>query len=122
MDVLTIIRKFRQKKGFTQDDIAKKLGIARTTYQAIESGVNNLKIDDFFAIIKILEIPLSTFSNEDLIVISRDDLTKLKDAAATINDITEKLSAGISITIGDNSPSNINIGSNKENQNKNTDE
>ena len=113
MDVLEIIRKFRQKKGLTQDDMAKKLNIARTTYQAIETGVNNLKVDDFFKIIKILDISLSMFSNEDLIVISKNDLLKLKNAADTINDITEKLATGINITIGDNSPSNINIGSSK---------
>ena len=99
--------------------MAEKLGMARTTYQAIESGVNNLKIDDFFSILKILDIPLSVFSNEDLIVIPRDDLVKLKYAASTIKDITEKLSTNINIIVEDNYLPNTNIKTRKVNSNKN---
>lgn len=117
MDILKKIRDIRKSRGYTQNDMANKLNMARTTYQAIENGVNNLKIDDFFAIVKILEIPLSTFSSDDLIVISKNDLSRLKEAATAINEITDKLASSISITIGDNSPSNINIGSNTDNKN-----
>lgn len=38
------LRQARQYAGFTQDEIAKKLGIAKITYQNYENGNENRKM------------------------------------------------------------------------------
>ena len=63
--------------------MAIKLGMARNSYQAIESGQNKMNINDFFKIIEILQIPINSFNNQDLTVISKEDFNKL------INNINE---------------------------------
>lgn len=50
------LKKERQKLGLTQSEVAKKIGIARTTYTNIENGTKDpsfrlaLKIKEFFNI------------------------------------------------------------------------
>ena len=63
--------------------MAIKLGMARNSYQAIESGQNKMNINDFFKIIEILQIPINIFNNQDLTEISKEDINKL------INNINE---------------------------------
>ena len=54
MKALSIIKKIRKSRGYNQDYMAEKLKMARSSYQAIESGINNMNITDFFKIIEIL--------------------------------------------------------------------
>lgn len=111
-NVLEIIKKERKNKKISQEEIAKKMGIARTTYQAIELGNIKLTFDDFIKIIKVLEIPITTFTNKNLIVISDEDLIKLNKASELLNSVTSKISEASYITIGDNN--NIQIGNNNK--------
>lgn len=110
MKALEIIKIVRKQKGFNQDYMAEKLKMARSSYQAIESGQNNMNIIDFFKIIEILEIPLTMFSEEEIIIIERKDLNKLLYHYNEMQKIIEKIEKNSSITIGNNN--NIQIGNN----------
>lgn len=91
MKAIEIIKKARKSKKISQNFMAQQLHIARSTYQAIETGTNNMNINDFFKIIEILEIPITYFSNTDLIVIEKEDLNKLEEYSYKINTIIQKI-------------------------------
>lgn len=46
-DYYKFIKELREKKGFSQSQIAQKLGIARTSYIAIEQGKRDLTLKEF---------------------------------------------------------------------------
>ncbi len=50
------VQKIRRKKGFTQDALAKKLGIVRPTLSLYESGKLNFSIDFLVLISKTLDV------------------------------------------------------------------
>lgn len=52
--LLKKIKEVRKKKGYSQEEIAKKLGISKVTYNRIENGKTNLFLDRFFQILQIL--------------------------------------------------------------------
>jgi len=90
-EILNIIKNKRKELKLTQEDMANKLKIARTSYQAIELGNIKLTLEDFLNIIKILDIPITSFNKNKLLVISEDDLNKLKKATDLLNSVTNKL-------------------------------
>ena len=108
MKALEIIKIKRKEKDISQDEMADKLQMARSTYQAIESGKNKMNIKDFFEIVKILEIPLTTFSEKEILIIEKEDLNNLiyhtREIEKTVNKIKNS-------TIQENT-NNITIGSN----------
>lgn len=110
MKSLDIIKFVRKQKHISQDTMAEKLRMARSTYQAIESGQNNMNINDFFKIIEILEIPITEFSENELIVIEKKDLEKILLHTEELNKIAKKIESSNNIQIGNNN--NIQIGSN----------
>jgi len=91
MKALEIIKKNRKIKKISQDYMADKLQIARSTYQAIESGQNNMNIIDFFKIIEILDIPITSFSKEEIVIIEKNDLNKLLVYSQEIQKIIKKI-------------------------------
>lgn len=97
IEALDLIKAKRKKLDITQKEIANKLGMARSSYQAIESGKNNMSINDFFKIIEILQIPITTFVDKDLIVISKDEVTQLSKCAEIIIEITKKLNSQVKV-------------------------
>ena len=46
MDVLEIIKEKRKEANLTQDDMAKRLNMPRTTYHNIESNVVNMNFNN----------------------------------------------------------------------------
>ena len=52
------IRKIRQERGFSQLEIAKKLGISRSSYIAFEQGERELSLDEAGELGKIFDISL----------------------------------------------------------------
>lgn len=97
MDVLDLIKRKRKELNITQERMAVLLNMPRTTYQNIENNFVTLKIYDFFRIIKILQLPLELFQDENYIVISEADFKELKKAANTISNITEKIQSNVNI-------------------------
>ena len=102
MDVLEIIKEKRKEANLTQDDMAKRLNMPRTTYHNIESNVVTLKIYDFFRIIRILNIPLEIFQDNKYIVLSEEDFDSLKKASNTISHITDKIQSNVNIVNNSN--------------------
>ena len=112
MDILQIIKEYRKKRGYTQEQLGLKLSMAKSTYQSIESGGCKLNVFDFFKIIEILDIPLSAFSNEQLIVISKHDLESIEKHSRALYDITSKVKDQNSNSLGTTKNTNIQIGNN----------
>ena len=110
MKAIEIIKNKRIKKGINQRELSEILNLPINAWQKIESGTQSLKLEDFLKIIKYLEIPITAFNDEQLIVISENDLKDLSKASELLNNVTSKISEASYITIGDNN--NIQIGNN----------
>lgn len=111
MKALEIIKEKRKEKNISQGTIAKQLKMARSTYQALESGQNKMNIIDFFKIIEILEIPITLFAEEEIIMIEKKDFNKITQYSNELNKLINKINENNNnITIGNNS--NVQIGSN----------
>ena len=59
MEIHHKIRELREKKKFSQEDMAFKLEIGQSTYQSIEAGKSDIKLKHAIIISDILEIPLN---------------------------------------------------------------
>ncbi|MDR1797692.1 MAG: DUF4065 domain-containing protein [Clostridiales Family XIII bacterium] len=53
----SFIRRLRKDAGLTQDAVAKKLGVARTTYTAIETGQGELSLSEIKKLSVLYQIP-----------------------------------------------------------------
>ena len=53
----SVIRKYRLKAGFTQEQLAERLGFGDRTILNIENGKGNPKFDRLYPIIAFLNIP-----------------------------------------------------------------
>ncbi|MCJ0741350.1 MULTISPECIES: helix-turn-helix domain-containing protein [Pedobacter] len=53
--VATNIRKIREKKNYTQDYIAAKLGISQNAYSKIELGYSKISLDRLFHLAHLLD-------------------------------------------------------------------
>ena len=91
MDIIEIIKSKRIEANLTQNDMAKRLNMSRTTYQNIENNLVTLKVYDFFRIINILDIPLEIFQDEKYIMIEEDEYYDLKNASEKISNIINRI-------------------------------
>ena len=91
MNAIEIIKQKRKELGITQDELSKKIGLSETAINKTEMGTRQLKLEDFLKIIKELNIPITKFSEEELIVISKSDLDKLKKATQLINQVADNI-------------------------------
>ncbi len=57
------IRKLREKKGFSQEYIAEKLGINQSTYGKLERNISNITLDRLYKIANVLEEDIITLLN-----------------------------------------------------------
>lgn len=115
------LKELRKLKKLSQQELADSLNISRESICKYEKGDQEASYQTLKRIAKFFNVSIDYLldtTDDNLIVISKDDLLMLKNASKTINDITSKLSSGIKIEIGNNSPTNINIGVNKNNKNK----
>ena len=66
------IRKIREKKGFSQDFIADKLGITQSTYGKLERDASTITVDRLYKLAEVLQedltvllgIAKNTFNNQ----------------------------------------------------------
>lgn len=91
MKALEIIKEKRKEKNISQDTIAKQLKIARSTYQALESGQNKMNIIVFFKIIEILDIPITLFAEEEIIIIEKKDFNEITKYTNRLNKLVNKI-------------------------------
>ena len=62
----TEIRKFREKSGMTQEQLAEKVNVARQTILFLEKGQYNPSLRLAFSISKVLKVPVERlFSFDD---------------------------------------------------------
>ena len=54
------IRKSREKRGFSQEYVAEKLGINQSTYGKLERDMSNISLDRLFKIADVLEEDVTT--------------------------------------------------------------
>ncbi|MDQ0593809.1 transcriptional regulator with XRE-family HTH domain [Chryseobacterium ginsenosidimutans] len=66
------IRKYREEKGFSQEELAEKLHVSRSTYQRIENGETNSWINHIENICTSLDVNM-------------DDLLKPEEGYTQIN-------------------------------------
>ena len=89
-EILEIIRYYRKKRHIDQATIAKQLKVARSTYQAIETGRHRLTVEDFVIITRFLKIPTFAFDEKAAYIIN---LTE--DEIRYWNQINEKISLSV---------------------------
>lgn len=101
------LRQLRKQKQYTQEDLAKKLGISLRTYSKIESGETQLTLERLNEILEILGVTaLEFFSNESaqnkslstttsnasipLIQHYQETISMLKEHIETLKNLIEK--------------------------------
>ncbi|MCH5198489.1 MAG: helix-turn-helix transcriptional regulator [Oscillospiraceae bacterium] len=70
------LREFRKISGFTQQEIAEKLGIDRSTYAYYESGRTQIPTLKLFDLALIYNIDVSDFGETDMIALNDPNKTK----------------------------------------------
>ncbi|UUV22338.1 helix-turn-helix domain-containing protein [Paenimyroides aestuarii] len=100
------LRQLRKQKQYTQEDLAKKLGISLRAYSKIESGETQLTLERLNEILDILGVTaLEFFSNESaqnkslpatgnasipLIQHYQETISMLKEHIETLKNLIEK--------------------------------
>lgn len=99
------IRRYRNEGCYSQEYVAKQLGLAQSTYQRIETGEINITLARLAQIAKILQQPIEVFlgkekqpkpnfTNDDYLVqISRKELELLRKMIAYQGKRIEELEA-----------------------------
>ena len=55
------VKKLRLQKRISQSDLAQSIGISQAHMSNIESGRNNVTVDNLYKLHEILECPMSSF-------------------------------------------------------------
>jgi len=64
LSVAQRVRKVRVEKNFSQDYLAKKLGLSQKAYSKIENSESKLNVDTLIKISEILDTPITNFLDE----------------------------------------------------------
>lgn len=59
--IADLVKKTRYEKNYSQDHIAKKLGITQKAYSKIENNETKLNVDTLTRIAEILEVDVASF-------------------------------------------------------------
>ena len=62
----TTIRKFREYRNYSQDYVARKMGISQNAYSKIENNITQLTVNHVKFISQILEIPVIDLLRDDM--------------------------------------------------------
>ncbi len=63
--IADLVKKTRYEKNYSQDYIAKKLGITQKAYSKIENNETKLNVDTLTRIAEILEVDVASFFNSN---------------------------------------------------------
>ncbi len=91
----TIIRKVREQRNYTQDFVAKQMGISQNAYSKIENGYTQLTVRHIKDLSKILEVSLMELLRDDFEIhkpnhIHTESINK-ENLLMTFKQISEKL-------------------------------
>jgi transcriptional regulator with XRE-family HTH domain len=64
LSVAQRVKKVRVEKNFSQDYLAKKLGLSQKAYSKIENSESKLNVDTLIKISEILDTPITNFLDE----------------------------------------------------------
>lgn len=59
------IRRVREFRNYTQDYVARKIGISQNAYSKLELGFHKLSLERFFQIADVLEVEYSALLRHD---------------------------------------------------------
>ncbi len=71
------LKELREQKAYTQEEVAKKAGIERTTYASIEQGRRNPSVPKAMRIASVLDFDWTIFFDEKLRESTHKQLTKV---------------------------------------------
>ncbi len=60
------LKKLREDKGYTQESIADKIGIAKTTYSSYEQGYRRPSISTAKKLAEVLDVPWTIFFDNEV--------------------------------------------------------
>ncbi len=81
--IAKVIKNARRQKGLKQSELAEKIGLSEKHLSKIETGKNYPSLDNFFKILQILEMPLSSFiKSEKAISANRSELDKILNTSS----------------------------------------
>lgn len=64
-DIVKRLVSVRKERGYTQAEMAEKLSITQVQYGRYESGKSDLSLTKFIELLKILDINIADFSDEE---------------------------------------------------------
>lgn len=79
------IRRLRENKGFSQEDMAEKLQISRSAYSRIESGETNSWVNHIEKLCRELDMKV-----EDLLINSDNNINTNQDNASAVQTSTHQ--------------------------------
>ncbi len=91
------IRRLRENKGFSQEDMAEKLQISRSAYSRIENGETNSWVNHLNKLCENLDVkPEELLLNSDSLFQTNNDSSAVQtsthqDTHITINHLSEKV-------------------------------
>lgn len=93
----TIIRKVREQRNYTQEFVAKQMGISQNAYSKIENGYTQLTVKHIKDLSKILEVSLLELLRDDFEIhrpnhIHKESINK-ENLLMSITQISDKLNA-----------------------------
>jgi len=78
----TTIRKFREYRNYSQDYVARKMGISQNAYSKIENNITQLTVNHVKTISQVLDVPV--------IELLRDDFEIHAPASMQVESITKE--------------------------------
>lgn len=93
----TIIRKVREQRNYTQEFVAKQMGISQNAYSKIENGYTQLTVRHIKDLSKILEVSLLELLRDDFEIhrpnhIHKESINK-ENLLMSINQISDKINS-----------------------------
>jgi transcriptional regulator with XRE-family HTH domain len=61
----TTIRKFREYRNYSQDYVARKMGISQNAYSKIENNITQLTVNHVKTISQVLDVPVIDLLSDD---------------------------------------------------------
>lgn len=84
------IRRIRQGKELSQENVAEELGITKGAFSKIENGTTNVPLARLLQVAKVLEVDITEFFKDSKAVNKAED-PKLQYGFATKSDIEEMM-------------------------------
>jgi transcriptional regulator with XRE-family HTH domain len=89
----TVLRKYRELRNYSQDYVARKMGISQNAYSKIENNITQLTVNHIKLISQILEVSMMDLLRDDFEIhapsnihtesISKDALLHMMDKVKT---------------------------------------